>query len=60
MLQYVREVEPAAVLEAFLLQESPVVIGAMRQTITNMLGTITATPQVRRVGLLGSLALLSW
>ncbi|KAI8473137.1 MAG: hypothetical protein J3K34DRAFT_519159 [Monoraphidium minutum] len=45
MLQYVREVEPKVLLEEFLIQESPVVIGAMRQTISNMLGTITATPQ---------------
>jgi hypothetical protein len=45
-LQYVREVEPASVLEEFLIKESPVVVGAMRQTISNMLGTITATPQV--------------
>lgn len=46
MLAYVREVEPAAVLEDFLIKENPIVIGAMRQTISNMLGTITATPQV--------------
>lgn len=49
MLQYVRDVEPAAVLEEFLIKESPIVIGAMRQTISNMLGTITATPQVGRM-----------
>lgn len=45
LLQYVRDAEPAAVLEEFLIKESPVVVGAMRQTISNMLGTITATPQ---------------
>lgn len=42
-----RDVEPAAVVEEFLVRESPVAVGAVRQTISNMLGTITATPQVR-------------
>ena len=45
MLEYVRTVEPAAALEEFLVAEPPFVVGAMRQTISNMLGTITATPQ---------------
>ncbi|GBF88655.1 hypothetical protein Rsub_01554 [Raphidocelis subcapitata] len=45
MLAYVREAEPASVLEEFLITESPVVVGAMRHTITNMLGTLSSTPQ---------------
>lgn len=43
MLQYVLNLQPAAVIKDFIRCESPVVIAAMRQTITNMLGTVSAT-----------------
>lgn len=39
LLQYVSEVEPQ-VMEQFMEQAPPHVVGAMQQTITNMLGTL--------------------